>query len=193
MYVHPVPFSRVFSPESSSRKTARKGGEPFNGYINRIFGYRTVPECELKIQSRYLVPSDRWGFHIYNPILWRFTYCIVIVKKFYNFLWEGRYEISTDFYIFFLFCKICTEKKSNKIVLINKEFRWERFQRHTGTLYEEMLKCLVIYMRRPLVIHEESLPNIWENAEIFSHIWGPLVIYDFAAALFRLSLYMRRI
>ncbi len=67
-------FSRVFSPESSSRKTALKGGEQCNGYINRIIGYRTVPECELKIQSRYLVPSDRWGFHIYNPILWRFPY-----------------------------------------------------------------------------------------------------------------------
>jgi hypothetical protein len=70
------------------------------------------------------------------------------------------------FIFLFYFVRYAPKKKENKIVLINKEFRWERFQSHTGTLYEEMLKCLVMYLRRPLVIYEErfcsrSLPDFF--------------------------------
>ncbi len=43
------------------------------------------------------------------------------------------------------------------------------------------------------VIYKKGLPNIRGNAQMFYYMRRPLVIYDFAIAPLKISLYMRKI
>jgi hypothetical protein len=66
----------------------------------------------------------------------------------------------------------CTDKKENKIFLIYKEIQ-------SGAVAKS-------YMRKGFLIYEEM-------RKYSSYMRRPLVIYDFATAPFRISLYMRKI